>query len=974
MKMNRFTTLIMLMAMSLGLLLGACSDKDEPNPFYGNVEEIDGKLFTTFHLRDFASTHWETSEDVGFLLVNPEAHTTYEFRGSIAYNTGGNHRVFTCRLDLGDTVIPDGIYCVILNGENVPDIGVRTVRFADNVGTEDESVAIDYSDLDGKGTQSDPYLIASSGDFLIFLSYLLDDPTHAYGRYFRQTRPIELPRRSQVIDGKMWVAAPFSGNYDGGGYRLHNLVYQGASDEATDSGIGLFKELYSATVSNVTISDALISNVVSDVGILAGRASGSCRISDVAISGNIVASGSNLGGLIGSSAGNLTLKNITVNSLTISTSPTAGACLGMLVGYHEGGDLAIDGVSTPDHIFSLTGANNVGGTVGKVYAPGKSVSISNAMIQHSVDNESSNTKIIHGATNVGGLVGHLSEIGHLSLVNNQVKAPVRGDSNVGGLAGYCGKLSKAVIERCMLSSVVNGGENIGGFFGHVCLASHGTMEFAGADNGSRLVVKSSAAAEVTGDMNVGGLIGYLDGQSGKVNVASRVEIALNVTALDRVGGAIGSAKNVEVASADRLNFSSTTMKVTATEKCAGGVMGYGANVTISGDLQLDPINKIPDVSAISMTFPGVVTGPTEAGGIIGVLAGGSVKGMASSAKATASSSTAGGIAAKASGTVTECAFYGSLACPIHQGGIVGYSTNTTLTVSKCINYASLSNAENLGGIMGYFVAEDTGKSPYHTLQIEECYNRGDITGGLDAAGIIAHVQYPEFNGGGKIVWIKKCGNGGKITGNDKSGRNSVGGVAGTLNCYVVYVTGCANMGDVGATGVQKTVGGVVGHAGCQNGLTIYMEECMNSGTVTADDPVVKIGGVVGHLENSLAWGTASRVWNCLNRGSLPGDQKSDTGGIVGFVAHFTDTSYNYNTGTVKHGNAIIGTHSSGTTFSHTDNYYSEGSGKSWPSSTEVKEADKYKESSYKGFDFTNVWRMDPTYGPVLRNCPFQNLK
>ncbi|MDE6692840.1 MAG: hypothetical protein K2K05_05585, partial [Muribaculaceae bacterium] len=671
------------------------------------------------------------------------------------------------------------------------------------------------------------------------------------------------------------------------------------------------------TVSNASISHALISNAVSDVGLLAGRASGSCRISDVTISGNIVASGSNLGGLIGSSAGSLTIKNITVNSLTISTNPASGACLGMLVGYHEQGDLTIDGISTPDHIFSLSGANNVGGAVGKVYAPGKSVSISNAMIQHSVDNESSNIKIIHGATNVGGLVGHLSEIGHLSLVNNQVKAPVRGDSNVGGLAGYCGTPSKATIERCSLSSVVNGGENIGGFFGHVCLASHGTMEFAGADNGSRLVVKSSAAAEVTGDMNVGGLIGYLDGHSGKVNIASRVEIALNVTALDRVGGAVGSAKNVELASADRLNFSSATMKVTATEKCAGGVMGFGANVTISGGLHLDPVNEIPDVSAISLTFPGVVTGPTEAGGIIGVLAGGTVKGMASSAKATASTSTAGGIAAKASGTVTECAFYGSLACPIFQGGIVGYSTNTTLTVSKCINYASLTNSENLGGIMGYFVAEDTRQSPYHTLLIEQCYNCGDITGGLDAAGILAHVQYPDCSGGGEIVAVKKCGNAGRITGNDNSGRNSVGGVAGTLNCEIVKVIGCSNRGDVGATGVQKTVGGVVGRAGCENGLEIYVEECMNSGTVTADERAVKIGGVVGHLENSLALGDASRVRNCLNRGSLPGDQKDDTGGIVGFVARFTDTSYCYNTGTVKHGNAIIGTHTSGTTFSHT---------------------------------------------------------
>lgn len=963
----------MALTLAMGLLFCSCSDNDEPNPFRGNVEEIDGKIFTTFHLRDSGSAHWEMNEEVSFLLVNPGEQLSFEFKGSIMYSSADKHKVLTCRVAIGDTAIPDGIYFVSLQGENVPDIGVRKVRFENSIGTEDESGGVDYKDMEGSGTETDPYLVSSPGDFLVMLSYLLDDPTHAYGRYFKQTRPIELPRRSQVIDGRMWVAASFSGNYDGGGYRLHNLVYQGASDPGSDSGIGLFKDIYSATISNVTVSGALISNVCSDVGIIAGRASGNCNIENVTVDGNIIANGSNLGGIIGYSKGEMIMNNIKVNSLTISTDPTSGACVGMLTGYHEDGNLTIDGVTTSDHIFSLAGSNNVGGLVGKVYGHGKTVSISNVLIQHSVDNESSTVKIIHGATNVGGLVGHLSEIGILRLVNNQVKAPVSGDSNVGGLAGYCSLPSNVSVDRCQLTSVVSGGESVGGFFGNVNMGSHGVMEFTGADNGSRLVVKSSASAEVTGRMNVGGLIGYIDGKSGKINMISRVEIALNVSGLDRIGGAIGSAKNIEVALADNLNFSSSTMKVTATDKCAGGVMGYGSSVTISGGMHLDPENEIPAASQITLTFCGVVTGSTEAGGIIGVLAGGTVKGMGTAAKATASTSTAGGIAGKATGTITECAFDGTLGCPVSQGGIVGYCTNDNLSISKCINYASLTNANNLGGVMGYYESSGEKTRDFNTLHIARCYNLGDITGGLDAAGILAHAQYPESQShdGVKDVWIEKCGNAGKIIGNDNSGKNCAGGVAGTLNCLVVYVTGCANNGAVGSTGVQKAVGGVVGRAGCENGLVVSVEECANSGTVTSDAHSVKIGGVVGHLENSLALGDASHIKNCANYGSIPGDQKDDTGGIVGYVARFTDTSDNYNEGIVKHGNAIIGTHNTGTTFSHSNNYFIAGSGASWPSSTEVSPENKFKESSYKGLDFSNVWVMDMKHGPVLRNCPFQ---
>ena len=552
-------------------LTGGCSDSPEFPRIVGNLENIDGSRISVFHLLAEKLSGWEANEDVHFLLVDPSSKNSYDFTGSIYHNTESGKTVFTCRLNLGATEIPDGTYFVSVAGEDIPDIGLRTVRFTDNIGTEEEMKTIDYSDLDGSGTQSDPYLISSQGDFLVLLSYLIDDPNHAYGRYFKQTRSFELPRRSQIIDGKVWAAVSFSGNYDGDGHRLLNLVYQGASDPVSDSGIGLFKDIYAATISNLPVTGALLTNTSSEVGIIAGSASGKCTLENISVEGTVMANGNHIGGFIGHSEDNLILRNVSFNSLALAGDEGSSGCVGALIGLHENGDLTIEGVSAPDHIFSLTGFENVGGLVGGIRAAGKRVSVRNAVVQHSVDTESAGVKIIHGSRNIGGLIGGISEIGSVSLSDCQVKAPVSGSVNTGGLAGSCASPSSLTVEKCVLSSVVSGEEAVGGFFGRIALASQGTIDFNGDDNASRLVLKSSAAAEVTGQESVGGLIGYLDGNTGRLTFGAKVEIAVNVNGSDRVGGALGYVASIDVRNTDNLNFSSPTMKVIASGHRAGAI-------------------------------------------------------------------------------------------------------------------------------------------------------------------------------------------------------------------------------------------------------------------------------------------------------------------------------------------------------------------------------------------------------------------
>ena len=966
---------ILLAALSLA---GGCSDNPDMPRLPGNIETVDGLRISIFHLLADKLSGWEISDDVRFLLVDPTSQNSFEFNGSIIHNTENGRNVFTCRVDIGDTEIPDGIYFVTISGENTPEIGERTVRFTNNIGTEEDVKTIEYSDLEGSGTQTDPYLISSQGDFLSLLSYLMDDPTHAYGKYFKQSRTFELPRRSQIIDGKVWAAVSFSGNYDGDGHRLLNLVYQGSSDPVTDSGIGLFKDIYASTISNLTITGALISNSCSHIGIIAGSASGNCTLENISVEGTIMADSDNIGGLIGYSKDNLTLKSITLNSLTVAGNESSSKSTGALVGCHENGNLSIDGVSTPDHIFSVTGVDNIGGLVGNVKASGKYVEIRNALLQHSVDNESAGVKIIHGQKNTGGLIGNISDVEKVSFINNQLKAPVSGADNTGGLSGCATNISSVTVEKCVISSIVAGNSNVGGLFGELGLTSDGTLDFNGADNATRLVLKSSAAAEVSGTTNVGGLVGTFSGHTSTINVNSKVEIALNISGLDNIGGAFGCISGTDINNVDNLNFSSTTMKVMATMNCAGGVAGYAHNAHFYGGLSLDPVSSIPDKDGLPTTYNGVVTAPLVAGGIVGTLDEGTVKGLATSASVTAQTLTAGGIVGKGSSHITECAFLGTATCPSTVGGILGYTFESTVKVTKCINYANLSDATYLGGIMGHYenVAHTHFDETYSAryLFIGDCCNIGDLSSGLDVGGIVACAEHSD---GGLLedyksekVRVERCGNYANVRGRDNSGKYSVGGVAGTMKCCNMGVRYCANLGKVSSSGIQKTIGGVVGHSGDSFGGLIYVEECMNNGEVSCDASSTKLGGVVGHQETYTREYT-SKVENCLNWGALPGKQKDDTGGILGYAANHSAIFKCVNRGIVSHGNAIVGTHNSGTVFYHSDNYYFAGSGKSWPSSIEVTDAGLTSSTPFKNLDFKKVWILDSGNGPMLRNCPFQ---
>lgn len=944
----------------------SCSDETEPN--IGMEEDKD---VVTFNLTSSGneSLGEVVSKDVEISLTDAVRRISYTFMGRVNFEPKAialdKKGAYICGLKTGENKIPDGTYFVKVMMDNREFGGRNLVGFKDGTGKQILFSQIDYSMLEGSGTSDNPYLINDAADLMSFLYYLGEDEYHGFGLNFKQTGSFDCPRRSEIIDGRSWTSTYFQGKYDGAGNEIRNLAYIGGGSEGADDNIGLFRGLFDASVSNLKITGAIVSGAGSNVGLLAGVSEGNTEIQNVSVNGTLIAQGSNIGGLVGNVTGSLSLTDISFTNLAISGSDNVGG----LVGAFNGDILNVDGVSAPNHIFSISGRSSVGGVAGYVETREKS-GLSNITLEHSVDAESSDVKIISaGEDNAGGIVGKMAACDGNFLINCTVKCPVSAKTNAGGVVGnlYVNTHGRFSLEKILLSSVVHAGENGGGFFGRLAMAdSKCDTWFHGKENTIRYVVKNSAEAHVKGTHKLGAIAGSVTGRGGKITFDTSVEIAVNVKGTgDHIGGAFGYMENTTMSLNRNLNFSSATMRVEG-DGNIGGIIGYANECEVEGLNKIDITKKIPTVSELYSSFGGVVVGKQDTGGIAGFFIG-KLSGVYSVANVT-SSQKAGGIVGRLYGEMRECAFGGKVTGVENAGGIAACA-NGEASFYHCVNLADISGGNYQGGIIAYLAGinstNSNGTGIYCYTNVWYCANKGKLTGGAEVGGIVGHFfnHYSSEN-----IPLKYCVNYGDIKGAGDN-MSPVGGIVATFNCQKSKMSGCANHGNVSSSEVQRSIGGVVGFAGKDGYNTVIIQQCMNSGTVSSEKSSTKIGGVVGHIgEASLQHDGIVR--DCYNIGAVPSDQKSDTGGILGYAASFTDTHRTFNRGKVSHGNAIIGTHAGGSIFYHSHNYYLEGTGGSWPSSTSVKSADIAKESKYGDFDFENVWKMTPD-GPILRDCPFQ---
>ena len=236
--------------------------------------------------------------------------------------------------------------------------------------------------------------------------------------------------------------ASFSATFDGNGYTISNLMI---NRNGTD-GVGLF----GYTGSNSTLTAVGLLNVdisgQNRVGGLVGNNAG--VITNSYVTGTVLGTGSQIGGLVGGSGTNAIIKN---SCATASVSRTG----------------TVSGVGNP-----------TGGLVG--------------LNQGTITNSCATGTVSGVVSRIGGLVGQ-HQGG--TIENSYATGSVSGTRNqIGGLVGFN---DNSTIENSYATGSVSGtGISVGGLVG---------ATFSGS-----VIMKSYATGSVSGSFNVGGLVGLLN--------------------------------------------------------------------------------------------------------------------------------------------------------------------------------------------------------------------------------------------------------------------------------------------------------------------------------------------------------------------------------------------------------------------------------------------------------------------------------
>jgi hypothetical protein len=315
----------------------------------------------------------------------------------------------------------------------------------------------------------------------------------------------------------------FDGTFDGHGHEITDLVVQAANGKPA----GLFGTLAeTGEIRNVSVRDATLSGDTK-VGAIAGESQGGL-ITQTNVTGT-VSGQSNIGGIVGLNSDGR------VNHSTADVAISGSGNVGGIVGANTQG-------ATVQHVeahTSVTGSGlHVGGIVGKnersrilnvssdgdVVVPDFALYVGGiAGSNHGVVAESSSTADISTEFNAaGGIVGK----NHGRIVSSTASGDVVGSSIVGGAVGT--NNGRGLVFKSAATGDVNAsGRTVGGLVG----ANHAN------------VTNSYALGNVTGEIDVGGLVGLNRGSFSSVAEISASYAAGAVDGEANISGLVGWAES-----------------------------------------------------------------------------------------------------------------------------------------------------------------------------------------------------------------------------------------------------------------------------------------------------------------------------------------------------------------------------------------------------------------------------------------------
>jgi filamentous hemagglutinin family protein len=751
-------------------------------------------------------------------------------------------------------------------------------------------------------------------------------------------------------------------NYVGGivGYvatslqTLTNSLYSGTLSATSNSGgiVGYFSPSTALTVSNLTALGSMsLTSASTNVGGIFGtfyQSSASYptyTFTGLNASNTITASSSNLGANVGGLIGNLS--NYYGQYLTINASSYSGSNLngtsyvGGLVGYSSANSLNItsSSVTLSGNLTGTTTNSYVGGLVG--YATNSYLTNSNATVGGSVI----------GTTYVGGLAGWLSG----GLQNTYFAGNIAATSEYGGLVGFLSGGSENISNSfyninatyfTVNSSTSNNVVTVGGVY------TNQWNEWVNSN--SNVSLRSINPDNYFGNQTVSGQKYYLVGANATdfANLLGLSEYNTNYRfALTQNVSMSGSA-NPYIPYFGGLEFngnSYTVSNVSVSRQTSGlGLFGYVYGSSIH-DLNVSTLSSASNVicgtsyvgalvgslaygnvTNVTATLMGNVTGTGNIGGVIGygigtlnvaVLSNLTVN-SSSSAVAVTGGSYIGGLAGQLrdinATNLTSSAAVSSNNSNV--GGLMGYyytdGTSTAISnANSSGNVTTTGGGNYIGGSIGYFYSFNT---PTTTPIAQNLSSSSNISSNSSYVGGLIGEIYTYY-GPTTVANL----NNGTFTGNLSSGSYSyIGGLvgyslgyitnssasAGTFNASASsYVGGLIGYSTQNVTGsvvstpnINTTgnyVGGLIGEVGSANVTNSTVTS--NLGIVTSSQ--TNLGGLVG-------WLSSGNVTNATVSGNVgfAGSTQTYVGGLIGYIGAGNLTQASYAAGTVAGGSFVGG--------------------------------------------------------------------
>lgn len=283
----------------------------------------------------------------------------------------------------------------------------------------------------GTGTQDDPYIIVTANQ--------LNNIRNNLDKHFKQIKDIDLNDLKVKLDPieANWEPVghdfpvnpgPFTGNYDGMGFEIQNMVVVSEIDGYS----GFFAVISEATIKNIVFRNAQIDCDASYSGIFAGYIYNSI-IDNIIIKNSSISKSTYIGGFVGYTDSS-TITNCKIQDTRLEADPDSG-------GFYLGGFVADAGATWFENCtitnIQITGSNSsqmIGGFVGSSSISG----FKNCSFEGTIDAK---------GTYVGGFVGysewHEEELGKMAFdtfENCSVKGQMYARRNdmsgyVGGFAG-----------------------------------------------------------------------------------------------------------------------------------------------------------------------------------------------------------------------------------------------------------------------------------------------------------------------------------------------------------------------------------------------------------------------------------------------------------------------------------------------------------------------------------------------------------